>query len=59
MSRIELDAIDRGSVKRARELLAQAETFDDSNPTKLALALGDALGAVDILLRVLDGGEER
>jgi len=63
-SRIELDDADRGSVERARLLLAEAEpTAHPTNPAAYEAwkvdQPGKLLAAVDILLRVLDGGDVR
>jgi len=52
VSHIELDAIDRGSVERARALRDRAETGTDLEYWE---RLGKALAAVGILLRVIDG----
>jgi hypothetical protein len=58
VSRIELDAADRGSVERAREALAVLERAGSGKVTHVELRklFGDALGQARILLRVIDGG---
>ncbi|MBD9721944.1 hypothetical protein PV755_09390 [Streptomyces caniscabiei] len=62
MSRIELDDRDRGEVERARRLLKANEP--EARPEGEAAVkvwqadrVGKLLAAVDILLRVIDGGE--
>jgi hypothetical protein len=61
MSRVELDEADRGSVDRVRERVSRDHQVDTgtASRTELLRMLGDAWGAVDILLRVIDGGESR
>lgn len=61
MSRIELDAADRRLVEHARQLLAEIEPDarpDDEGAAKTweADRMGKGLAAIDILLRVIDGG---
>jgi hypothetical protein len=59
MSRIELDALDRGSVERARQTLAASEQVDFGHATEAELLslVGSLQAQVGILLRVIDGGE--
>ena len=59
VSRIELDDLDRGSVERVREALAESQNVDFGHASDVdLLSLVGALQAqVDILLRVIDGGE--
>lgn len=59
MSRIELDSADRGSVERVRVQFAESERLDTgvASRTELAAEIGRLRGLVDILLRVIDGGE--
>jgi len=64
VSRIELDAADRGTVEHARRLLAEIEPEARPDGEAAAAAwqmdrMGKALAAIDALLRVLDGGEQR
>ncbi|MFJ3507826.1 hypothetical protein [Streptomyces luteogriseus] len=61
MTRIELDEADCGSVGRVREGMSRAQQVDtgSASRTELLRLLGDAWGGVDILLRVIDGGESR
>lgn len=58
MSRIELDEQDRGSVDRVRDVLAKSEQLDCGVESRLELLadIGRLQAAVDILLRILDGG---
>jgi hypothetical protein len=60
VSRIELDALDRGSVERARQTLAdsQAVDFGHATDTELLSLIGSLQAQVGILLRVIDGGEQ-
>ncbi|MEZ3180763.1 hypothetical protein KYY02_19345 [Streptomyces pimonensis] len=61
MSRIELDAADRGSVGRAREVLATARATDYAALSRadLLMLVGDLQGQLGIVLRVVEGGEVR
>lgn len=58
MSRIELDADDCRSVEYARQFLAQSELLDTGTEsrTQLLSDIGRLRAAVDILLRIIDGG---
>ncbi|WP_030169021.1 hypothetical protein [Streptomyces sp. NRRL S-813] len=63
-SRIELDAADRAYVDYARRLLRETEPEACPEGETAAKAwqvdrIGKLLAAVDILLRVIDGGEQR
>ncbi|HEY1094961.1 MAG TPA: hypothetical protein VGE61_09665 [Glycomyces sp.] len=62
MSRIDLDERDRRAVERARRLLKENEPEARPADEEAANAwqvdrIGKLLAAVDILLRVVDGGE--
>lgn len=64
MSRIELDADDHRAVERARQLLAENEPEARPEDEDAAKAwqvdrVGKLLAAIDMLLRVIDGGEQR
>jgi hypothetical protein len=61
VSRIDLDAQDRGTVDRARQVLAASEDLDTGTATvtDLLMAIGRLQATVDSLLRVIDGGEQR
>lgn len=58
VSRIELDAQDRFTVDRARQVLAASEELDTgtASATALLATIGRLQSAVDTLLRVIDGG---
>ncbi|MFI6491244.1 hypothetical protein [Streptomyces sp. NPDC050564] len=57
-SRIALDEADRGSVERVRWTLADSGRVDvaAASTTELLSLIGGLQGALDILLRVIDGG---
>lgn len=59
MSRIELDALDRGSVEWACEALTESKAFDFGTAanTDVLLLVGRLQVNLEILLRILDGGE--
>ncbi|MDG9701689.1 hypothetical protein [Streptomyces sp. DH37] len=56
MSRIELDDLDRGSVERARQALADSESADwaQAGTSDLLSQIGHLQAVVGILLRVID-----
>ena len=63
-SRIELDEDDRRDVEYARRLLAEIEPESRPQDEGAVKAwqvdrFGKALAAIDIFLRVIDGGERR
>jgi hypothetical protein len=64
VSRVDLDANDRRTVEHARRLLAEIAPASRPDDEAAAAAwqadrMGKALAAIDFLLRVIDGGEQR
>lgn len=59
VTRIELDGGDRLSVDHARRLLAESEQLDTGTEsrTELLVDIGRLRAAVEILLRIVDGGD--
>lgn len=54
MTRLDLDAVDRVTITRARRALAQAERVDYADPTAMAQTIGTLLGTVGALLDILE-----
>lgn len=58
LSRVQLDAIDRATVQRARQILADAKTVDFTDTIAICRALGRLEAITGAVLDVLDRAED-